>query len=562
MNVTNWAFSKNEAVSDHGMVAAKHPLAAEAGLQVLKEGGNAVDAAITTALTMGVLEPAMNGVGGGGFMVYHNARTGTSSVVDYFMPAPGKATPDMYEIVNPGAVDTLGFRGVKNDENIIGYRSIAVPGMVKGAAVALEKFGTISLRRALEPAIKYAEEGYPTTWFSMLTTAGSMEALMRFPATAAIYLKQGKLLYTAGRGGDQPERVVNADLAKVLKRIYDQGVVGFYGGETAEMIVKDLNAHGNVMSLDDLANYQPKIRQTRSTTYRGDYTLIYAPSTGGGTLAETFNILEGIDFSGLDPKSPEALHLFVEAARIAYADRWQHLADEDFIDVPWQVLESKAYAATRRKEIDPRQAAKEIKPYSPATYKPGTPEPDGGCTTHLSVIDKYHNMVAITQTINEGWGSKVVVPGTGILFNDSMVLLDPNPGRANSISPGKRGVSSMTPTLVLKRGKPYMSVGAPGGRQIMGTVMKVIHNVIDYGMGIQDACATLSVDASAAKLQIDKTLGEDVLAGLAGRGHTLDVREKGFSPRPFASPTGILVDDEGKVHGGADPLHIGIAVGY
>jgi len=213
---------------------------------------------------MGGLDPPMNGVGGGGFMVCYDAKSGQTQVLDYFMPAPAAARPDMFEIVQAGAVDVLGFRGVKNDENIIGYRSICIPGMVAGAATALAKFGTISLARALEPAIQYAEEGYPATWYAMLTTGASMASLMRFPATAAIYLKEGKYLYTAGRGGDQPERIVNKDLAKVLRRIAAQGPDGFYRGETAESIVRDLNANGNVMSLDDLANYQPRLTTARS----------------------------------------------------------------------------------------------------------------------------------------------------------------------------------------------------------------------------------------------------------------------------------------------------------
>jgi gamma-glutamyltranspeptidase/glutathione hydrolase len=562
MHITNWQISRNEAVSPHGMVAAKHPLAAEAGLQVLKDGGNAVDAAITTALAMGVLEPPMNGVGGGGFMVYFDAKSGKSHVLDYFMPAPARAAPDMFEIVQAGATDVLGFRGVKDDENIIGYRSICIPGMVAGAALALSTFGTIGLARALEPAIKYAEEGYPTTWYSMLITGAAMPLLARYPAAAAIYLKEGKFLYTAGRGGDQPERIVNKDLSRTLQRIAEQGQAGYYCGETAATIVADLNAHGNVMSLEDLENFKAKIVPARSVTYRGDYEIFYAPSTGGGTLAETFNILEGFDFSGMDPRGADALHLFVESARIAYADRWQHLADEAFVDVPYKVLESKAYASARRREVDPRKAAGDIKPYDPSAFEPGRVEPDGGCTTHLSVVDKDHNMVAITQTINESWGSKVVVPGTGILFNNSMVLLDPNPGRANSIEPGKRGVSSMTPVVVTYKGKPFLTAGAPGGRQIMGTVMKILHNVIDYGMGIQDACATMSVDASAPRLQVDVELGPGVLNDLASRGHVLDVRERTFMPRPFASPSAILIDAQGRVHGGADPLHPGVALGY
>lgn len=558
MNTTTWHISRHEAVSSTGMVAAKHPLAAEAGLQALRDGGNAVDAAITTALAMGVVDPAMNGIGGGGFMLFYEAKTGRTHVVDYFMTAPGAATPDMYEIVDEGKTDMLGFRGIKNDENIFGHRSVGVPGMVAGAALALEKFGALSLSQALQPAIRFADEGIPTTWYSMLVTGNGMDLLARFPASAAIFLKDGKYLLKAGQ-----DRLVQTDLANTLKKIAADGPDAFYQGDIAKAMVDELAGNGNPISLADLAGYRARLLEPRSITYRDRYEVIYSPITGGGTLAETFNILEGFDLDGLDPNSAEALHLFIEAARIAYADRWQHLADEDRVDVPWHVLEAKTYASQRRAGINRDRAAATVAPWSPSAWRGSSAEGDGGCTTHLSVIDKDHNMVAITQTINLGWGSGVVIPGTGILMNDTMVLFDPRPGRANSIQGGKKPLSSMTPTLILRDGKPFATIGAPGGRIIMGTVMKVVHNILDYDMGIQEACASIAVDASADKIVLDAELGPAVAEGLRGRGHSLDIREKAFMPRPFASPTGILIDpDTGHLHGGADPYHPGVVVGY
>ena len=253
------------------------------------------------------------------------------------------------------------------------------------------------------------------------------------------------------------------------------------------------------MSEDDLACYDTLLIKPRVVDYRDGYQLVFGPGTGGSTLAETFNILEGFDFRDLEPNGAQALHLFIEAARIAYADRWQHLADEAYVDVPWEVLESKEYAAQRRAAIDGHDQPKRSNPGMAALSGVGSARP-GGCTTHLSVVDKDRTMVAITQTNNMVWGSGVVVPGTGILFNDTMVLFDPRPGRANSIEGGKRPLSRMTPMLVLKDGNPFLTAGAPGGRMIMGTVMKVLHNVIDLGMGIQEACARVAVDASGDKI--------------------------------------------------------------
>lgn len=562
MLVTKWEISKREAVAENGMVAAKHPLAAEAGLQVLKDGGNAVDAAITTALAMGVLEPHLNGIGGGGFMVFHDTSNGDNHFLDFSAVAPQAATPDMYEIVDKGATGVVGFLGVKDDTNVRGHRSVAVPGMVPGAAEALEHFGTITLEQAMQPAIRFAEEGFDVTWYTMLGVGGSMELIARFPATAAIFFKEGKFLFTAA--GQQPaDRIVQKDLAATLRRIAKEGPDGFSRGEVARAIVQELGAHGNPVTEDDLVNYETRLVKPRVVTYRNGYQWVFGPGTGGSTLAETFNILEGFDFQNLDPRGAQALHLFIEAARVAYTDRWQHLADEVYVDVPWQVLESKEYAAERRQAIDPGKAAESIVPWEGGPFGCGAKPGAGGCTTHLSVVDRDRNMVAITQTINEGWGSGVVVPGTGVLLNDAMVLFDPNPGRANSIQGGKRPLSSMTPVLVLKEGKPFVTVGALGGRKIMGTVMKILHNVIGFGMGIQEACATISVDCSRAEVLTDAGLGASVYKSLSEMGHVLDIRENSFRPRLFASPAGILVDQAtGKLHGGGDPYHPGVAIGY
>ncbi|MBW7885659.1 MAG: gamma-glutamyltransferase [Caldilineaceae bacterium] len=562
MFTTKWEITRHEAVAEEGMVAAKHPLAVEAGLDVLKAGGNAVDAAMTTALAMGVLEPYMNGIGGGGFMVYYEAQTGRTYFLDYFMPAPKAATADMYEIEQAGATDTLGFRGIKDDANLIGHRSAGVPGMVAGAAAALARFGTISLQQALQPAIAFAENGFPVSWHTMLMGARSMPLLASFPATAAVYLKEGKYLFSAGDIGS-PDLLVQQDLAKTLKAIAAEGPQAFYQGEIGAAIVRELQAHGNVMAPEDLTGYQAEFVEPRSITYRGEYEIFYGPNTGGGTIAETLNILDGFSFNGRAPTDPEALHLYIEAARIAYADRWQHLADERFVDVPWRTLESKAYAADRRGAIDGAKAAAAVEPWRAGNLAPSRAEGDGGCTTHLSVVDRNRNMVSITQTINMVWGSGVVAPGTGVLLNDTMVLFNPVPGSANSIEGGKRPLSSMTPVLVLKNGKPFLTLGAPGGRLIIGTVMNVLHNVIDYGMGIQEACNRLLLDCSTPAVLFDADVDPAALAALAAMGHECTTREKSFLPRLFASPTGILVNPEtGALHGGADPYHPGIAAGF
>jgi len=272
--------------------------------------------------------------------------------------------------------------------------------------------------------------------------------------------------------------------------------------------------------------------------------------------------LEGYDFSGMDPRSAPALQPFIEASRVAYADRWQYLADETYADVPWQVLESKGYAEARRHQIPNGRSVETVNAWDRGAINPETAERSGGHTTHLSVVDRHGNMVAITQTINMVWGSGWTAGGTGVLMNDAMVLFDPQPGRANSIAAGKRPLSSMTPILVLRDGKPFLTVGAPGGRLIMGTVMRVVHNVLDFGMGIQDACANLFLDVMGDKVMVDVALGAQTVADLQAMGYRLDIASRNYLPHIFASPTGILVDTDGQKHGGVDPYHIGIAAGY
>ncbi len=558
---SEWKITYVEPIAPQGMVAAKHPLAAEAGVKVMEAGGNAIDAAVTAAFAMNVLDPAMNGIGGGGFMLYHDAARKQNHVLDYFMTAPSGARPDMYEIVEQDKTDTLGYRGVRNDENTFGPRAIGVPGMAAGLSEALANYGTISLEQALQPAIHFAEEGYAATWFSMLTAGRSMEILARYPETADIFLKDGKFIWRTG-GNGPTDRIVQKDLAWTMRQIAANGPGGFYRGEPAKRIVEKLIAQGGVLRTEDLAGYGTRAPAPRTIRYRDRYEIIYAPATGGGTLAEAFNILEGYDFSGMDPRSPSALQPFIEACRVAYADRWQYLADETYADVPWQVLESKSYAQARRRQIPFGRAVETVNPWDRSVANPEAVERVGGHTTHISVVDRRGNMVAITQTINMVWGSGWTAGETGVLMNDAMVLFDPQPGRANSIAPSKRPLSSMTPILVLRDGKPFLTVGAPGGRLIMGTVMRVVHNVLDYGMGIQDACANLFLDVMGEKVLVDSALGSETLAGLQAMGYRLDIQSRNYLPHIFASPTGILVDEHGQKHGGVDPYHIGIAAGY
>lgn len=529
-----------EVVAENGMVAAAHPLAAQVGAEILKKGGNAIDAAVATAFTLNVVEPNASGIGGGGFMVIRPAETGETVIIDFREVAPLKATADMYELDENGKV--------KDFANSRGYRAVAVPGQVAGLALALEKYGTISLAEALEKAIYYAENGFEVSGTLAKIIADKYDKIKAFPATAEIYLKDGLPL-------EEGDILVNKDLANTLRLIAEQGPDAFYEGPIAEAIAADMAANGGLITLEDLANYEPTIRKPVVGTYRGYEIISMPPPSSGGThIIQMLNMLEGFDLSAMEHNSAEHIHILAEVMKRAFADRAKYMGDPDFVDIPLEGLLSKEYAAQLRETIDLETASTEVTAGDPAAF-------EGANTTHLSVIDKDGNIVALTQTIECFFGSGVVVPGTGILLNDQMHDFNPRPGTANSIEPGKKPLSSMSPTIVLKDGKPFLTVGSPGGPRIITAVLQIISNVIDFGMSIQEAIEAPRIHCQGAEIRMEDRIPEEVRAQLEEMGHTIDVR--GSYDLHFGGAQGILLSPEdGKLHGGADPRRDGVAVGF
>lgn len=563
--ITAWDITRREIAAREGIVAAKHPAAAAAGLRVLQEGGNAVDAAVTTAFAVGVAEPWMSGLGGGGFMTIHLA-SGEDVVIDYFGRAPQAAHAGMFALLPSARPDHLGFTGVREDANNVGHRAVAVPGTVAGLALALERYGTISLARALQPAIELARDGFEVAWHHTLVLAVSRGLLARFPATAAIFLQPSGEVYAPGY--DEPVFLRQPDLAATLERVAAEGPAGFYRGAVARAIVEEQARHGGIMTLDDLAMYEAEVVAPLAVPYR-DLTVLHIPGGAGGvTVAAALNMLAGFDLARLGHNSPSALHLTIEASRRAFADRMAFVADPRHTDVPLAGLVSASYADQRRGEIATGRATPEIRHGNPSgAGEQQSPvvsalEGSGGCTTHLATIDRAGNAVALTQTLTSLFGSFVTVPGTGVLLNNAMNLFDPRPGRANSIAPLKRPASSMAHMVALRDGRVTFTVGAPGGRRIMDTCLQVFLNMAEYGLSIQAACSAPLIDSSGPETLVDDRIPVGVRDELVAMGHRIAARPATFWPRYFASPTGIQVAPDGTLRGGADPFGYGVATGY
>jgi gamma-glutamyltranspeptidase/glutathione hydrolase len=561
-NTTNQRISRDLAVGGQQMVAAKHELAVQAGNDILDQGGNAVDAAVAVAFAIGVVEPWMSGIGGVGFMTIQKAN-GERAVIDYFGTAPGAATPDMYELTPDFGHSVVGFGGVKNQENAYGPKSVAVPGMVRGMELALKTFGTKSMADVTASAARFAEEGFEVGWYQGMLLSSQQETLERDAETASIFLKNGRP--PAPLFGEKPPTITQPDLAKTLRTIGEKGADGFYTGEIAKKIADHMRATGGLITEEDLANYQAKIVEPLVMPYR-DVELVLIPNQGGGvTIGAALQILNGFDLYATGFNTAATLHLIAESSRRGYADRFAYVGDPDFVDIDWERLTSAAYAAERRAEIDLSRASKPGPGANIGRTKanPAAVGANEGCTTHFSVVDRDGTIVSVTQTLTLLFGSVVTVPGTGILLNDSMNLFDPQPGSANEIQPGKRPASSMAHVIAVRDGVPVLGVGAPGGRRIMDTCLQMTIDVIDFGLDIATACGAPLIDCAGPELLVDDRIPAATRDRLRAMGHNVVDTPVSFSPRGFASPTGVTVDPTtGLRYGGADPFGMGIAAGH
>lgn len=548
------AMSRESARGRHGMVASQHQLASRIGVDILRKGGNAIDAAVAVGFALAVVYPEAGNIGGGGFMLIRKPD-GTATAIDYRETAPKAATRDMF--VN-GDGDVIKDEG----SSTVGYRASAVPGTVAGFELAFKKYGSgkVRWRDLVEPARALAQDGHQLTYSLARKLIADRTGLAKYADSNRIFLREGKYFH-------EGDVFVQTELARTLGRIATRGASDFYIGETAKLIAADMSAGRGLITLDDLKNYKAVERAPIRGHYRGHEILsMPPPSSGGIVMLQVLNMLEGYDLGSLGYNSAARYHLMAEAMRRAFADRAEFMADADFVDVPVSRLIDKEYAKQRGATIDPLKASSS-KEIGHGAITIG----EGMDTTHFTIVDAAGAVVSNTYTINDLYGSKVTIKGTGILMNDIMDDFAARPGvpnlfglvqgKRNKIEPLKRPLSSMTPTIVMKKdGTPWFALGARGGPRIISAVLQSVINVIDHGMNLQQA-----IDAPRVHHQWlpDELLYEpygfspDTTNILKGYGHN-------FASRPvtIASATGIMIDGDGMRLGVIDTRSDGEAIGY
>lgn len=533
----------------HAMVVTGQDLATQAGLQILNKGGNAVDAAVAAAFVLAVTLPRAGNLGGGGMMLIYSAKDRTVHALDFWQKAPARAWRNMFVGANGKPVQGL---------SRYSYLAVAVPGTVAGLAAALKKHGTIPLADAMAPAIRHAQAGYVLNEHQAADIRKYEELLRADPETERTFFKPGGGFYRAG------DLFIQRDLAWTLRDIARRGPEVFYKGRIARKIARQMEKHGGLITEADLAAYELVFREPLRGTYRGHEVFSMPPPSFGGTaLIQILNTLEGYDLQDYGPNSAASIHLISEAMKRALADSSLYVGDPDMVKVPAAGLTAKAYADSLRKSIDPTRATPS------AQIRPGdAPRYEKESTTHFSVVDREGNAVSCTFTLNGNFGSGIVVEGAGFLLNNEMDNFDTHPGsaegggpvegEANAIAPGKRMLTAIAPTIVLKKGRPYIVTGSPGSSRIISTILQTVTNVIDFDMNIQEAVNAPKVHNEwlPDELRLEKGISPDTVRILKGMGH------KVVTGDPMGCSTSILVDPKtGARYGAPDPRREGSARG-
>ncbi|MCH6256384.1 gamma-glutamyltransferase [Puniceicoccaceae bacterium K14] len=541
--------SSHPVVGRSGIVSSRDELSTKIGLDILKAGGNAIDAAVAVGFAMAVTTPQAGNLGGGGFMLVHHAETDTTIAIDYREKAPLGATRDMY-LDEEGNVDP--------NKSRYSRMGAGVPGTVAGLAMALEKFGTLTLAEVIQPSINLAENGFPVDYDLYTSLKRGKENIQKLsPEAYSIYYHKDGRPYYPG------EILKLPDLAKTLKAIASKGSDAFYKGSIAKLIARDMETNGGLITQKDLALYRPALREPVTGDFNGyQIASMPPPSSGGVHIVQMLNMLEPLDLSEYGHNSAKAIHLMAETMKYAYADRSKHLGDSDFNPVPVDWLVSKEYADSLRDKMNMDAAT------DSESIMPGTPPIEGPDTTHYNVIDKFGNAVANTYTINFSFGSKILVPGAGFFLNNEMDDFSAKPnvpnaygligGEFNSIESEKRMLSSMTPTIVFKEGAPYLLCGGRGGSRIITAVLQVVLNVLEFDMNVSEAVAAPRVHHQwlPDQLRIEKTINTDTKSILESMGYEL---KAGFA----TGYTNAAMFEDGFFYGASDPrLPSGLAEGY
>ncbi len=505
----HWNVRKRELRTNSGLVACQNWLAAEAGAAVLTRGGNAMDAAVTTALTLSVVEPWLSGIGGGGFLLHADGATGQVDTLDFNVRSSRNIDPDSYPIVPGRDGDWFDWPQVRDDRNLIGYSSICIPGAVAGLAEALGRFGTISFAEALHPAIEHARNGLVLDWYTVLCLAMDAEGLGRFPASAALFLKDGRAPRVQELGSVRT--IPMPRKAAMLERLAKAGARDFYEGEIARTLVAELNAGGCPIDGNELAAYAPEWRAPLKADYRGLEVNAMPGLSGGPTMVEALGELDAT-LPAEGPLSGRTALAFARAIRRASEHR----------------LKTLGHAGGQ------------------------------SCTTHVSVVDRDGTMVSLTNTLLSRFGSKVVLPSLDLLMNNGMMWFDPRPGQPNSIAPGVKPLANMCPIVVLKDGRPKLALGAAGGRQIMPAVTQILSYVAAFGMSLEEAMHAPRIDASGVQIKVNENARPDVAARL-GEEFPVEIVADTLYPVKFSVPSAVLREGEENI-GMAHPNHPWAAV--
>ena len=544
----NMIYGGRACTAEKGVVSAGRAEAAEIGRKILAAGGNAVDAAVAVGFALGVCEPNASGIGGGGFLLLHLGKTGEDVFLNFREKAPAAASPDMYR-ADPDTAARKGSERANYDielRNVYGACAAAVPGDVAGLLYALEHYGTLDRQTVMAPAIRLAREGFAVTPLLRADIELHAPQLAAYGDGAKIYLKDGRV-------PEIGEILANPALADTLQAIADGGKDVFYRGAVAEKILDRMKKDGGRMTAEDLVNFEPKVMRPVRGTYRG-YEILSSPlpSSGGTHVVQILNVLEHFDVGALEVNSPAYIHLFSEVFKLCYADRWRYMGDPDFQQVPLQGLLSKEYAAQLAARVD-----------LTASQRPACGDPwqyESTSTTHFSIADSEGNLAACTRTINHFFGSCAVPEGTGFLLNDEMEDFSIDPSSPNCVAGGKVPLSCMSPTFVLKDGKPVAVLGSPGGVRIISSVVQVISKLIDHGMDIESAVNSPRFgDDILDEIIYESRIPEETIAALQAMGHK--TRAYPDWDRIAGAVNSVAILPDGTLAGAADPRRDGLAVG-
>ena len=537
------------ATGTQAVVASGKYEASKIGIQILEAGGNAIDAAVAVGFALGFAEPNATGVGGGGFMTLRLASTGETVFIDFRERAPSAASPEMWQTYT----DANGNTAVIGSQKTLGGKSSGIPGEVAGMLYALENYGTMSREEVLGPVAELARAGLTVSPTLNSDMMNSYDTMLLYSESGDLFLKDidgMKMPYEVG------EVFKNPEYAKLMEKIIAEGRDGFYKGEVAKAIVDTVNKYGGLFTLEDMANYEVEVLEPIKGTYRG-YEIISSPppSSGGTIIVQILNILENFDLPSMEDNSAEELHLISEAFKMAYADRGEYMGDVKFVDVPLDGLVSKDYAKLLSEKIDPNVSMENVMPDDPWMFEHED-------TTHFSVADKEGNIVAVTQTVNYVFGSKVAIPGWGFVMNNEMDDFVVGAGHPNSIAGNKTPLSSMSPTVILTpEGEPYAVLGSPGGTTIIAAVVQVISNLIDHGMTMQEAVDAPRISGyNNNTISYESRIDPEEIAKLEAIGHICEASDDWN--RSFGSVNAVRYAPDGTLDGAGDPRRDGKALGF